>query len=270
MNKKNKKMTLILIISIYLGLSLIIYLLVGGFYFTRKYIDQDLKANNMSVDQLDSSKDKIRIGIFAGMVDFKNQKNYLFQFSDVFEDKTRMLNIYFPVDNGNAYFIETDDKISGTEALFVIQKGGINSDDVKVEENPKAKVFNAYYAGTKLPEPETFLKKTETITTFGDSLFVLSLNINANRFQVKMLNFIKNNYGFYGLIRKKADSDKKEWQLKDTSVNKDKVKKGIFRHILIAAVDIITAIVQLVALILYGIFWLFQFIYLLLTKGPVK
>lgn len=104
-------MTIIIIVSIYLALSLIIYLLTGGFYFTGKYIDKDLQANNMSIDQLDSSKDKIRKGVFAGIVDFKNQKNYLFQFNEVFEDKTRMLNIYFPVDKGNAYFIETEKKI---------------------------------------------------------------------------------------------------------------------------------------------------------------
>ncbi len=270
MVKKKKKMTFIIILIIYLVVSSIAYLLSGGFYFTRIFIDKDLKSNNMSIDQLDCSKDKLREGVFAGIVEFKDQKNYLFEFSDMFKNQDRLLNIYFPIESGDAYFIESQEKISGDRALFLIQKGKDKKNANNAETNGKEEIFNSYFNGTKLPNPQVFLQKTDTDTTITSDLFILSINVSDNRFQVKMLNFVKNNYGYYGLIRKKADSDKNEWQLKDTSVNKDKVQHGIFKHILIAIADIVTAVVQLIVAILYAIFLFFQFIYLLFTKGPVK
>ncbi len=48
------------------------------------------------------------------------------------------------------------------------------------------------------------------------------------------------------------------------------VQQGVFKHILIAIADIVTAAIQLIAAVFYAIFLFIQFIYLLLTKGPVK
>ena len=59
-------------------------------------------------------------------------------------------------------------------------------------------------------------------------------------------------------------------QIVSEAVNKDKVQQGKIKHILLAIVDIVTAVVQLILAIVYAIFLFFQFIYLLLTKGPVK
>ena len=266
---KKKKMTIIISISVYLLVSLIVYLLTGGFYFTIKYGQSNLRVGNMSVNQLDSSKDKIIKGVYAGIVDYKDQKNDLFQFNGMFKDEARILNVYFPVDKGDASFLETDEKISGTDAFFLLQVGTFMSGYYE-NEHPKGIVFNDYYRDSKLPNPETFLKKTGANASIGDSLFVLSLHVNTDWLNIQMLNFVKNNYGFYGLIRKEAELIENDWQLKDTSVNKGQMYKGIFNNILLAIIDVITAGVQVFVAVLYGIYMVFDFIFTLIKTGPLK
>ena len=263
-------MTIIISISAYLFVSLIVYLWLGEFYLTYYFKQTNVRVNNMSIDQLDISKDKIRKGVYAGTADYKNQKCYFFQFNNIFKDEARMLNVYFRVDKGGASFLETDEKISGEDAFFIIQKGEWTSGRYE-NDYPTGIIFNEYYMDSKLPNPETFLKKTGGNASIGNSLFVLALNINTDyELEVKMIKFVKNNYGFYGLIRKKAELSKNDWQLKDTSVNKGQVYKGLFMNILLAIADVITGGLQLIGHLLFQAFSFLAYIFSVLIGGVFK
>ena len=210
MKKKNMIFT---IITVYLAVSTITYLFFGGFYFTKKYGNTDLSANRRSIDQLDTTNTKTRKGVYAGLTNFNKQKCYSFQFEDMFADKSRLLNIYYPVNEYEVYFVEGEKKLSGKDALLVVEMQPVNEKDNRPEFIP-AKVFNSYYEETKLPDPELFAKKLGANIQAGDSFFVLSFNIRGYD-RIKMLQFTKNAYSFYGLRRSEKYFEKGNWKLKD-------------------------------------------------------
>jgi hypothetical protein len=243
-----------------------------GFYLTKKYGDPNLLANNKSIDQLDTSTDKARKGVYVGVLEFNGQQNNLFQFENMFPEKERLLNIYFPVkEESDAYFIETDKKLSGQEALFVIrQKTGIEKKIEGIHELKTGILFNSYYNEAKLPDPKLFTEKLDTDIHIADSLYILSFDIYDYQDKIQMLQFVKNAYGYYGLNRSKAYYDKEKWKLKNTSSKKAQYNKALAKQILLSAADIISAGLQLVVAIFYYIFFLIRIIIAFFTGGFVK
>ena len=263
-----KKNMIITIIAVYLAVSTLAYLFFGGFYLTKKYGNTDLSANHNSIDQLDTTNNNTRKGVFAGFTNYNKQKCYSFQFKDMFADKNRLLNIYYPVNEHEVYFVESNKKLSGQDALLVVEKQSPSEKDIRPEFVP-AKIFHSYYETAKLPDPQLFAKKLGANIQADDSFFVLSFNIEAYN-RIKMLQFTKNAYGFYGLRRYEKFYKKENWKLKDKSGKKKQFQKKATKNILIAVVDIITGGIQLIIAIFYYIYLLIRLIIGIFTGGMVK
>ena len=267
---KNKKMILIYI-AVYIVASTILYFLFGGFYFTKKYTKSNIASLHNSTYQLDISADKTRKGIFAGIKDFKEQESYFFQFEEMFSDKNRLLNVYFPVEKGEVFFIETDKKSEGQDALLVLRrKIAAQKKEKNIDEFKTAKVFNSYYQTAKLPNPQLFAEKLGADIKISDQLFVLSFDIEDYQDRVQMLQFTKNAYGSFGLRRKNIFFDRNKWELKNKSPKTDELNNSILKNIMIAVVDIITAGIQLIAALFYYIYLLIRLIIAIFTGGFVK
>lgn len=259
------------LIAFYLLVSTIMFFLIGGFYFTKKFAIKNLSANQKSINQLDMSIDKARKGVYTGLSDYKKQRSYLFQFEDMFADKSRLLNVFFPVNDGEVFFIESDNKLSGQDALFILRRRSqAVKEKNKMDEFKTAEVFDAYFRGKETPNPQLFTKRLDADIKISDPLFALSLNIRGLIGGVQILQFTKNAHGGYELRKSSSWFDKNKWELKDKSAKKAETDKSRNKNILLAVADIITGGIQLIFAIFYYAYLFVRVVIALFTGGFVK
>jgi hypothetical protein len=264
--KINTKKMIPVFIIIYLTVVVIIFLIKGGFYFTKKTKKDILLNKSISCEFKSFDRSKVVKGAYTGIIEFKGNKYYQLQFPDLLRGENRYLNIYQGIEKGiNPYVFESDSQVSGKPAfiMYAFDEFGSNTSTLYY------KLFKDEFYKT----PQFFLDTIgESDELENDTLIVLAFDIISGSFSKEINNsikteiiiWIKSNNGTFTAFKNTdlmyAFENSGNCTINQTNTNKlyDNLKL-----IWWTVVDIVTAPIQLIIIIFY-------FVIVLFKGGPVK